>query len=238
MATTEEHPGANSLIRTSMGDCNGVSGLERWEKETPVFARQIATHIDADVKKVVEYGCGIGRLAKAVLALCPEIDLVGVDDSVRQLNTALAYVNEVRFEALLPQQFEGQADLIYSVYVLQHTPAVELREALHRIYSMLKPGGKFIYCGSEVRMAVCFDKPRFFNDGFLGVNVRKEIERFFEPQGDLFPTELIATEEILQRIVLGMKASESKPQTIPHPAIVYRRREIEGPLFNAPRVAS
>jgi SAM-dependent methyltransferase len=258
----------NSMVGLVVGHCNGVKGLERWELETPLFAEAISKHITPDIKTVLDYGCGVGRLARAVLEKNPDIELFGVDDSPKQLNAALAYVNSENFETLLPCEFDKPVDLIYCVYVLQHIPAIELREALQRMHYFLKPGGRLIVCSSDCRMSVRFDRPQFFDDRFLGVNIRKEIGRWFEPQGQLFSDEEMEAHPILRTMILGksdpvavpeaepakkpsktkskkaakeaipvpepVKAEEKVVQGITHPAFVYKRRDIEGPIFNAP----
>ena len=228
-------PGSPSVLRSSVGECNGVSSEDRWNKETPLFAKAIASVIGPEEKVIAEFGCGVGRIAKAVLEERRDIELIGLDDSQSQLETALAYVNDERFETLLSRELARTVDLAYCVYVLQHIPAVDLREALQRIHHWLKPGGCFIACTSEVRLAVCFDRPRFFDDRFLGVNIQREIERFFEPIRPLFDEATVASSEILQRLILGPKAPGGKSSYIPHHAWVFKRREITGPLFNVPR---
>lgn len=223
-----------SAIHLVVGECNGIKGLVRWEQETPLFVDAISRFIDEATTKILDYGCGIGRLAKGILAAHDSVEVFGVDDSPKQLDAALAYVNSERFETLLPAEMQQQVDLVYCIYVLQHIPAIEIREALQRIHYHLKPGGKFIYCSSDCRMAVRFDQPAFFDDRFLGVNLRREIERFFQDPQPLFEEEMIAQHEILQRMILGTSSEDNSKKYLAHPALVYTRREIEGPLFNAP----
>lgn len=224
-----------SMARRVAGACNGISGQERWEKETPLFVQAIMQHITEDVHAVLDYGCGVGRLAKGVLIEAPEhIELYGVDDSRKQLESALAYINHERFETLLPHELHQPIDLVYSIYVFQHIPAIELREALQRIHSVLRPGGLFLYCSSDYRMSVRYDKIAFFDDRFLGVNVRKEVERFFEPIAPLFDDATIDAHDILRQMLRGEDVHTRERVHIPHPAIVYRRKDIEGPLFNVP----
>ncbi len=225
-----------TMVRLVVGDCNGVGAFERWEKETPLFARQIATHIDDSIKVVLDYGCGVGRLAKALLQERPSLDLIGIDDSPAQLQTALAFVNDERFETLLPRELTRPVDLIYCIYVFQHMPAIEIREALQRMHHFLKPGGKLLYCSSDTRMAVRYDRPQFFDDRFLGVNIRQEVERYFEPKEMLFPESMIQNDPLLQTIILGKGAKKEAGETfLPHPAIVYQRKELSELPFNAPR---
>lgn len=223
-----------SMVNLVVGECNGIKGQDRWERETPLFVNAISNYITDDIKVVLDYGCGVGRLAKGVLAANPQIDLIGIDDSPKQLNAALAYVNDERFETLLPTELNRSVDLVYCIYVLQHIPAIELREALQRMHHFLKPGGTLIFCSSEYRMSVRFDRPQFFDDRFLGVNIKKEIERFFEPQTALFEDDCILNDEVLKQIILGKDDSEGSRKWVAHPANVYKRRDIEGPLFNVP----
>ena len=63
-------------------------------------------------------------------------------------------------------------------------------------------------------MAIRFDGGGFFDDRFLGVNIREEISRFFKEEGDLFERTTLL-EPVVEKMVWG---------DLPHPAKVYRSR--------------
>ncbi len=215
-------------MQTAVGNCNGHTYLERWEQETPAFAQKIASHIPSDAITIVDYGCGIGRLTKAVLGLNDKIRILGIDASPEKLRLAREYVNDCRFIPMFPDDLTENFDFVYSVYVLQHVAAIELRHVLERIHCFLRPRGKFVYCSSDYRMTLGHPQG-FFDDSCLGVNLRKEIARLFDDEGDLF--DLDHSPQIIRDMIT---AAGCPAGSIPHPAKVYRRKDIprDTPYFN------
>ena len=108
------------------------------------------------------------------------VQIVGVDASPEMMKLAEENIKDKNFITKRPQDLTEKFDLVYCIYVLQHCPAVEIREVLQRIYFHLKDDGVFIYCSSDYRMSIRFDGQGFFDDRFLGVNLREEIERYFD----------------------------------------------------------
>lgn len=216
-------------IHSVVGDCNGIDARRRFEEETPLFAEAIAENIPKTHSTILDYGCGCGRLAKAVLNEDPTACVIGVDRSSQELEFAKEYISDSRFQGVKPEELNQKVDLAYCVYVLQHVPAVEIREILMRIWTALKDDGVFIYCSSDYRMAVRYDGQGFFDDQFLGVNLREEINRFFTEENDLFTPAQLDGSEILDALIRNGK---NTPGGIPHPAKIYRRRPIKGHLFN------
>ena len=119
--------GKNAVV----GNCNGFTMQQRWEAETPAFAKKILEHLKLKRKEgyIIDYGCGVGRLAKEILLRDPTVNLLGVDDSQDMLNQAEAYVDNPKFYPQLPNSIasEIEVDLAYCVYVLQHVPAIAIR---------------------------------------------------------------------------------------------------------------
>lgn len=207
-----------------VGDCNGIPMNMRWEVETPLFAKEILKHAKPEPGfTILDYGCGCGRLSKEILAQDHSVTVIGLDVSKDELKLAEKYIANSRFIPVLPHELNQKVDLVYCVYCLQHAPAIEIREILQRIHYFLKPGGKFIYCSSDYRMAIRFDGGGFFDDRFLGVNLREEISRFFTEEGDLFP-ENGQLNDVIRKMIYG---------ELPHPAKVYGKKQIQGQIFNA-----
>jgi len=231
----------------SVGDCKGLTMQQRWDKETPVFAKAILSHLPQigrgphGINQILDYGCGPGRIAKELLLQADsanrDIVVWGTDNSPEMLVQAREYVGPIppiettsgafiaRFSTVEPQgmaQFSQYFDLCYLVYCLQHMPAIEIRDALQRIWTFLKDDGLLFYCSSENRMAVRFDGGGFFDDRFLGVNLMAEISRFFDYVGPAIPEELM--NDTVRHMISGEHA---------HPATLWRKKKIDGYLFNA-----
>jgi len=205
-----------------VGDCNGFTMQQRWDAETPLFAKAILQNLTQKRNQayILDYGCGVGRLAKEVLKQHPnDIQVVGVDASEQMCKEAVTYVANPRFNSYHPTALEKEIefDLAYCVYVLQHVPSIEIREILARIHSHLKDDGVFVYCSSDYRMAIRFDDGGFFDDRFMGINLQEEVERLFEYQGELFDQVTLESNPILKTMIVG---------GLPHPAKVYKKRPI------------
>lgn len=233
-----KNPNFREAQGTVVGHINSLSIEERWEEETRLFGDALMRHIPQGACSVLDYGCGIGRVSKELLKRDPQCTILGVDNSDVQLAHASSYISDPRFRSALPEQVEGEFDFAFSLFVIQHVRAVHLRQALQIIHAHLKPGALFAHCCSVRRMAVRNDAPRFFDDRFLGVNMPAEIELLFEPLGDLFSPDEMKRERTLRKIVLG-ETGEEEPGSLevlgePHPARLYRRRELSMPYWRLP----
>lgn len=213
-----------------VGDCNGFTMQQRWDAETPAFAEGILRFARPEAE-ILDYGCGVGRLAKEILKQRPSVFVTGTDASAEMRAQAEAYVNDLHFSTNPPQVLDQKFDIIYLVYVLQHVPAIEIREVLTRIHHLLKADGIFIYCSSDYRMAIRYDGHGFFDDRFLGVDLRAEVSRLFKLQGSLFDEKMLEGNAILRRMITGK--SPGTDDGLPHPAFVYKKKQISGPVFNA-----
>jgi SAM-dependent methyltransferase len=223
---------------TVVGFINNIPTETRWEHETPVFAEAILKNLPPGGTRILDYGCGVGRLSKAILSKNTSVTLLGVDNSSVQLEHARNYVDSQRFATALPHHTEGVFDLAYCIYVLQHVRAVDIRHVLETIHAHLTPNGVFVHCSSIRRMSVRDDTINFFNDTFLGVNLNREISRLFEPVGELFDDTTLQANEIVRRMVIGQDGREEPDDEgnfgDAHPAHVYRRREISTPYYLLP----
>lgn len=105
---------AKAIILTTEDD---LSSEERWLTET----HWMVPHLVFDGGLVVDYGCGIGRLA----ALLKQ-PVLGVDISPTMRSLADTYVNRAEFGAVNPQMFERLVDAglratgALAVWSLQH----------------------------------------------------------------------------------------------------------------------
>jgi SAM-dependent methyltransferase len=225
-------------IECAVGSCNTFDRDTRNRLETPLFAKAIYAQLPESVKpgaKVLDYGCGFGRIAKALRDQAPDITIHGTDASPEALHLAAKRVAEPSL-FMLPEDIDTETDwkydLVYSIYVLQHIPALYLRDALQRIHYHLREGGKFIVCTSMYRLAMGPDG--FHDDRRLNyVDMKAEIERYFVIEGDLFSPADLKENDILEAMIHGRG-----PGGLDHPAWICRKRAIAGPLFDAFPAAS
>jgi SAM-dependent methyltransferase len=163
---------------------------ERWERETPYLAE--LTGAELRVQRhglIIDYGCGLGRLAKTLIERF-DCRVLGVDISDRMRGLAPHYVKSQNFSVVSPHVLHSmvanglRADGALSVWVLQHclTPAIDI----DLVASALKPAAGFFVVNLQGR-AVPTEEGRWANDG---VDVQALLsERFTRRSvGQLDPT--------------------------------------------------
>lgn len=107
---------------------------ERWERETPYLADLAADRLKLTPDKLLlDYGCGVGRLARAIIEKTG-CQVIGVDISAVMRGMAPTYVSDPRFSVVSRNVFDGmvrrglRVDAALAVWVLQHcrTPATDV----------------------------------------------------------------------------------------------------------------
>ena len=120
----------------------GMTSRHRWAVETPYLISLIDRHLITR-SIVLDYGCGIGRLAKPIIEAYG-CEVIGVDISPNMRALAESRVNDYRFMTLPPEMLHllrpEACDLAIAVWTLQHTFGIRLD--VDRIAKMLRPGGK------------------------------------------------------------------------------------------------
>ena len=135
---------ARAIILTDEGE--GADTATRWERETPYLVGLVREHVRLGPESLVlDYGCGIGRMARALIA-ATGWRVVGVDISARMRAMAAEHVADERFLAGSPAQLDGlvqhglRADAALAVWVLQHCLAPA--EDIERLGRALAPQGR------------------------------------------------------------------------------------------------
>ena len=126
---------------------------DRWRVETPYLAESIGAYLKpAASSLIIDYGCGIGRMAKELIAQ-HDCSVIGVDISTSMRQLAPGYVGNARFAAcswnVVDAQIDHglQVDSVIAIWSLQHSPKVE--DDIARIARALKPGGQLYVCNLE-----------------------------------------------------------------------------------------
>ena len=93
-------------------------------------------------ERVLEVGCGKGRILKRIYERFPECRLEGIDISEEMLTCVPDYVKTaVGSTEFLPYE-DDVFDLVYTVECIEHS--VNLRAAVRELARVCKPGGKII----------------------------------------------------------------------------------------------
>jgi trans-aconitate methyltransferase len=111
------------------------------------LAMHLRKHGQDRIKRVMDYGCGIGSATPHLFEAFPDIELAGVDPSRKSIAQALIKygTEKARFlhiEEILPQ---GRFDLVFCTGVFHHIPPAERAQALNYIFRALRPGGWFAF---------------------------------------------------------------------------------------------
>jgi len=145
----------------------GRSTEARWETETPALASLAGAvlRLGPD-SRVLDYGCGIGRLPRALIERFG-CRVTGVDISARMRALAPDYVRSDRFEVITPAALfdwgEGAFDAALAIWVLQHCHKPEADSGLIR--RALKTGGRLLVVNNFHRAVPVVEKT-WANDGF------------------------------------------------------------------------
>ena len=134
---------------------DGASTEHRWLTETPYLTDLITSAVPlTGASLVLDYGCGIGRMAKALIERTG-CKVIGTDISPSMRTLAVSYVASPNFMACPPEMLDELAarglvcDAAISVWVLQHCP--RLADDIVRIARALKPGGDLFVVNQRVR---------------------------------------------------------------------------------------
>jgi autotransporter strand-loop-strand O-heptosyltransferase len=141
---------ARQVILTPEG---GRSTEDRWNAETPYLLDLVGKHLQLTTNSVVvDYGCGIGRLARELISHYG-CQVIGVDISSNMRTLAERYVGSERFLTCAPEGLnlfgEGFADAALAVWVLQHCPQVDVD--FERIKKSLKADGELFVVNEKNR---------------------------------------------------------------------------------------
>lgn len=98
------------------------------------------------VQRILDLGTGTGETAAAVLAVHPDADLVGIDESDAMLDVArrrlpAADLRVSRLEDPLPN---GPFDLVVSALSVHHLDGAGKADLFVRITDVLRPGGRLV----------------------------------------------------------------------------------------------
>lgn len=152
---------AREIILTNEGP--GADTDSRWAKETPYVLELVLGALPlGPTSLVLDYGCGIGRIAKAMIE-ATGCAVIGVDISANMRRLAPEYVGSERFIPVSPEQLERliesgvRVDAAIAIWVLQHCalPA----DDIGRISRSLAPNGRFFVLNMRKRAVPAVIEP-------------------------------------------------------------------------------
>lgn len=136
----------------------GLTAKQRWSDEAPALMHILERHIKRE-SVVLDYGCGIGRMAKPLVQKL-NCKVVGVDISPNMRALATSLLDSPMFCAMDPVMFDTifnpnsdwspvLFDAAISIWTLQH--CIDLRDAIDRISGILTNGGALFILNNHTR---------------------------------------------------------------------------------------
>jgi SAM-dependent methyltransferase len=135
-----------------VGPIEGMTSQQRWNDETLALMRLMEKYV-LPGSMVLDYGCGIGRLAKPLIESL-RCTVVGVDISQAMRALAVSFVGNPMFCALDPRMFDRclgncSFDAAIAVWALQH--CIDLNDVIGRLNASLARDGKLIVVNAKHR---------------------------------------------------------------------------------------
>lgn len=182
----------------------GSTTAERWQVETPWLVDTISSLIDIGPDPLlIDYGCGIGRVAKELIAR-HGCRVLGVDISPQMRSLAIAYVQSDRFSTCSPEMLQGfiddglRVDAAFSIWVLQH--CLKPGEDIGRIRDAMRPGAPLFVLNNTYR-AVPTKELAWVNDG---VDIKSTLSLAFDLEQEGVPPVERTARDLVDIIFWGL----------------------------------
>lgn len=148
------HESLDSAIHCAVTPGPDITAEERWRTETPYLVDLICRHLRVtDNSVILDYGCGVGRIAKALIERC-DCKVVGVDISSSMCGHAIKYVGSENFSVCDHSFLDCSSikcDFAICIWVLQH--CLDPENDLQIVRKRLKPDGR-IFAVNQMHRAV------------------------------------------------------------------------------------
>jgi SAM-dependent methyltransferase len=146
---------AGHLLWGSSLDTTRIDGLDAAARET--FFENGARHVAGlatgfeamgatlESRRVLDFGCGVGRMSLPLAERCEHVYGVDVSPAVLReadRNARLRNLSNVEWlEAGSLDELSGRYDMVVSLFVFQHIPSREGERIISTLVSGLRPGG-------------------------------------------------------------------------------------------------
>ena len=134
-----------SIIDESLAPLGGFSD---YYLQSKVALAKVALK-RADIRTVLDFGCGLGGTTLMLKQAFPDARVVGVDVSKKSIEQAALNNQEIEFrcivdDALITPHF-GTFDLVYVANVFHHVPLGQRAVVMMQLRNMLAQNGKVLF---------------------------------------------------------------------------------------------
>ena len=116
-----------------------------YARERLDWVRRYVERDRVEVKRVLDFGCGVGHATPYIFDRLGASEVTGVDVSARSLERAREQYGSPRAHFVAPDQVSGSFDLAFTNGVFHHIPPAQRDAAVRFVYGALKPGGIFAF---------------------------------------------------------------------------------------------
>lgn len=109
-----------------------------------VFCDWIAPHIPQQARRIIEIGCGEGKLLERIRSKFPGKEIMGFDGSRRAAELGAAKGLDIRQKLLLGDEPLPESDVFILINVIEHIE--DIPALLAQLRSSLRAGGRIIFC--------------------------------------------------------------------------------------------
>lgn len=122
-------------------------GIEYYARERLDWVKRWLTREGVAVRRVLDFGCGIGHATPLLLDRLGAAEVVGVDVSTRSLAVARERYGSDRTHFMAPEDALGTGpfDLAFTNGVFHHIPPRDRPAAVRTVWDALRPGGIFAF---------------------------------------------------------------------------------------------
>lgn len=168
-------------------DASGLRIRKFFDAEQAIFPTDIApddgrvraiVELSGDLsgKRILDAGCGKGRVAAVIRKACPSAEIIGLDISEELLRCVPPGI-ETRRGSMLQMPFpDASFDLVYCVEALEH--AVRIDQAVEEMCRVLRPGGTLVIIDKNAEKWGAFQTPsweKWFTPAGLTALIRSHL---------------------------------------------------------------
>jgi SAM-dependent methyltransferase len=120
-------------------------GMAYYARERVDWVKRLVERDRIQVRRVLDFGCGVGHATPFLLDRLGASEVVGVDVSSRSLERARQLYGSDRARFVSPEEVRGVFDLAFTNGVFHHISPSQRAAAVRFVFDAVRPGGVFAF---------------------------------------------------------------------------------------------